>query len=113
MFVIKHLKLMTNLFKTALFIAAIFSFTLANAQTTHKDSSFGHKVGVTAKKVGHKTANIAANGAAMVSDRKYKGKRGPDGQDIYINKHSHYYYISKRGHRVYLKKSQLMDKPES
>jgi len=104
---------MKHLFRAALFIAAIFSFTLAKAQTTHKDSSFGHKVGVTAKKVGNKTANIAANGAAMVSDRKYEGKSGPDGQAVYINKHSHYYYISKRGHRVYLKKSQLMDKPAS
>lgn len=104
---------MKNLFRAALFTAAIFSYKLAEAQTTPKDSSLGHKIHVTATKVGHKTANIAANGAALISDKKYEGKCGPGGQTVYINKHSHYYYISKRGHRIFLKKSELMDKPVS
>jgi hypothetical protein len=102
---------MKNILKVALVAAGIFSFTASQAQTTHKDSTLGHKIDTRAKKVGYKTSNIAANSASMVVDKKYAGKCGPQGQTVYINKNSHYYYISKKGHRVYLKKSQLMDKP--
>jgi len=102
---------MKALFKVALVAAGMFLFSGAYAQT-HKDSTVGHKIGTTAKKVGHATSHAAASGAAAVVDKKYEGKQGPDGQTIYINEHSHYYYINKKGHRVYLKKSQLRDKPE-
>ena len=104
---------MKTVIKAAIVAAGIFSFRQSHAQTTPKDSTLTHKVGVTAKKVGHKTSNIAANGASTVVDKKYDGKCGPGGQTVYINKYSHYYYINKSGHRVYLKKSQLMDKPIS
>jgi hypothetical protein len=103
---------MKNLFKATLVAAGVFTFAVASAQT-HKDSNLGHKIGTTAKTVGHKTSQIAASGAAGVVDKKYRGKCGPNGQTVYINKNSHYYYISKKGHRIYLKKSQLMDKPQS
>lgn len=102
---------MKSIFKIAMVAAGIFTFANSNAQT-HKDSTLGHKVGAAATKVGHKTSQIAATGAAAVVDKKYEGKCGPNGQTVYINKHSHYYYINKKGHRVYLKKSQLMDKPK-
>ncbi|HAL83604.1 MAG TPA: hypothetical protein DCO83_16340 [Mucilaginibacter sp.] len=101
---------MKNLLKVALVAAGIFSFTASQAQT-HKDSTIGHKIGTTATKVAHKTSEIAATGASDVMDKRYKGKCGPGGQPVFINKHSHYYYISKKGHRVYIKKSQMMDKP--
>ena len=104
---------MKNLFNTALFTAAVFAFTQSQAQNTHKDSSLGHKISQTATKAGHKTSEIAANGAALAIDKKYDGKYGPEGQSVYINKYSHYYYIDKKGHRVYLKKSHLRDKPLS
>jgi hypothetical protein len=102
---------MKNVIKVALVAAGIFAFANSNAQT-HKDSTLGHKIGTTAKKVGHKTAHVAASGAAAVTDKRYHGKMGPDGQTIYINKNSHYFYVNKKGHRVYLKKSQLLDKPK-
>jgi len=102
---------MKHLFKAALVAAGIFSFAVANAQTK-KDTTLGQKIDKTATKVGHKTSQIAATGAAAVVDKKYEGKCGPNGQTVYINKHSHYYYISKKGHRIYLKKSQLLDKPK-
>jgi hypothetical protein len=102
---------MKNILKVALIAAGVFSFNASHAQTTHKDSTLGHKINTRAKKVGYKTSNIAANSASMVVDKKYEGKCGPQGQTVYINKYSHYYYISKKGHRIYLKKSQLMDKP--
>ncbi|WP_428328502.1 hypothetical protein [Mucilaginibacter sp.] len=101
---------MKNILKVALFTAGIFTFGQTQAQT-HKDSTLGHKIGTTAKKVGHKTSQIAATGAAAITDKKYEGKCGPQGQTVYINKNSHYFYVNKKGHRVYLKKSQLMDKP--
>jgi len=102
---------MKNLLKVALVAAGIFSFAQTHAQT-HKDSTIGHKIGTTATKVGHKTSEIAATGASDVVDKRYEGKSGPGGQPIFINKHSHYYYISKKGHRIYIKKSQMIDKPE-
>jgi hypothetical protein len=102
---------MKTILTAAIVAAGIFSFAQSQAQTTHKDSSIGHKVGTTAKKVGHKTSNIAANTEAMITDKKFEGKCGPQGQNVYINKYSHYYYVNSRGHKVYLKKSELMDKP--
>ena len=104
---------MKNLFKSAILIIAVLSFTQIHAQATHKDSSISHKIGNASTKVGHKTSQIAANGESLITDKKYEGKCGPGGQTVYINKHSHYYYISKKGHRIFLKKSQLMDKPTS
>ena len=99
---------MKTIFRTALFAAALFAAAQSHAQT--RDTTVGQKVGTTAKKVGHKTSNIAANTASHVVDKKYEGKCGPNGETVYINKNSHYYFINKKGHRVYLKKSELMDK---
>ena len=101
---------MKNVIKIAIVAAAgIFSITALQAQT-HKDSTLGHKIGNVAKKVGHKTSQIAATGAAAITDKKYEGKCGPRGQAVYIDENSKYYYVSKKGHRIFLKKSQLMDK---
>jgi uncharacterized low-complexity protein len=101
---------MKNILKIALVAAGTFTFSQSYAQT-HKDSTVGHKIGATATKVGHATAHVAASGAAAVVDKKYEGKCGPNGQTVYINENDKFYYVNKRGHRVYLKKSQLMDKP--
>lgn len=100
---------MKNLIKVTLVAAGIFSFTASHAQT-HKDSTVGHQIGTAAKKVGHKTSQIAASGAAAVTDKRYDEKYGPQGQTIYIDKHDRCFYVNKRGHRVYIKRSQLLDK---
>jgi len=101
---------MKKLIKVALVSGAMLFAMQGMAGTIKRDTTVGKKISNTAKKVGHKTANIAANTASVIVDKKYEGKCGPNGQDVYINKHSHYYYINKTGHRVYLKKSELMDK---
>jgi hypothetical protein len=101
---------MKKLFKVSLFAAALFVAAQSKAQTKD-DDNVGHKIGKTATKVGHKTSEIAAKGAAGVVDKKYEGKMAKGGQTIYINNHSHYYYVDKMGHRVFVKKSDLMDKP--
>ncbi len=98
---------MKNFVKVAVVAAGIFSFAAAHAQT-HDDKQSG--VSKTAKDVGHATSHAAASGFAAVKDRTYKDKCGPQGQTVYIDKNSHYYYISKKGHKVYQRKSQLMDK---
>jgi len=98
---------MKNVIKVAVLAAGIFSFTSLHAQS--HDESVGHKIGSDAKAVGHKTSEISAKGAATITDKKYKGKCGPNGEAIYINKNSKYFYVDKRGHRQYMKKSQLHD----
>ena len=103
---------MKNILKASLVAAAIFSFGKTQAQE-HKDPPVGQQIDATAKKIGHKTSEIAVNGASTIVDKRYEGKCGPNGQTVYINKYDHYYYVSKKGHRIYLKKSQLMDKPSA
>jgi hypothetical protein len=113
---------MKRLFKVTLFAAGILAVGQGQAQTHTDDHSVGHKIGTTAKdvghetaktatKVGHKTAEVSAKGAAAITDKRYDGKMAPGGQTVYINKDSRYFYINKTGHRVYLKKSALRDKP--
>lgn len=101
---------MKNFVKAALFSAAVLFAVQGMAETVKKDTSITKKAGTTTKKVGHQISNTAANTESHVVDKKYEGKCGPNGETVYINKYSHYYFVNKKGHRVYLKKSQLMDK---
>jgi hypothetical protein len=101
---------MKTIFKSAMFAAALFAAAQTQAKTMQRDTTLGQKVGKTATKAGDKTAELASKGASDVVDKQYKGKCGPNGETIYINNHSEYYYVDKKGHRVYLKKSELMDK---
>lgn len=100
----------------ALVVAALFAASQVHAQSKDTTSfkSKVHKttrqVGDAATKIGHKTSELAVKGASTVVDKQYKGKCGPDGETIYINSHSEYYYVDKRGHKVYLKESELKDK---
>lgn len=63
-----------------------------------------------AKKVGNKTAELGAKGAAAITDKIYKDKQGPDGQTIYIDNNSKYYWIDSKGKKVYVTKARLKDK---
>lgn len=122
---------MKNMFKVALFAASLFAAGQSHAQK--RDSTATQKVGKAAKDVGHatakgakavgnatatgakavgkKTSEVAAKGAAAVVDKKYDGVVSPTGETVYINDKSQYYYVNKKGHRVYLKKAQLVVKP--
>ena len=107
---------MKKVIAAALFVAALFVAGQADAQS--KDTtSFKTKVHKTTKqvgnaatKIGHKTSEIAVKGASTIVDKQYKDKCGPNGETIYINSHSEYYYVDKKGHKVYLKESELKDK---
>ena len=70
----------------------------------------GKVVKKTAKKVGNKTAELASKGTSAVVDKVYDGKQGPDGQTIYINNKSEYYWVDKKGRRHYVTESELKDK---
>jgi hypothetical protein len=101
---------MKKVLATALFAAVLFVAGQAQAQEKKDTSTFTHKVSKTATKVGNKTSELAVKGASTVVDKQYKGKCGPHGETVYINNHSKYYYVNKKGHKVYLKESELMDK---
>ena len=91
----------------ALMLSAAVLFTVQSfAQNTGKG-----KVGTAVNKTGNKTAELAVKGVSAIGDKKYKSKVGPGGQTIYINKNSKYYYVNKKGGKVYVPKAKLMDAP--
>lgn len=72
----------------------------------------GHAVKKGAKKVGNKTAELASKGKSAVVDKVYEDKKGPDGQTIYINNKSQYYWVDKKGHHHFVDESDLKDPDE-
>ncbi len=108
-------KLPTLLFAVAVGISATLFATETQAQVDtaiKKVENAGKKVGQTGKKVGEKTASVAVKGASHVTDKVYKGKEGPDGQTVYIDKMDRKYYVNDKGKKVYLKKSEIRDKQD-
>jgi len=63
-----------------------------------------------ATKLGNKTAEVASRGKSAVVDIKYKNKVGPGGETIYIDHSSKYYYIDRKGKKVYVPRTRLKDK---
>lgn len=80
-------------------------------QAQEKKETVGQAISKTATKVGNKTAEVAVKGTSKVGDKVYKGKVAPDGSDVYINGKNRKYYVNKKGGKVYLKASQIKDKP--
>lgn len=89
-------------------LALLVGITSVNAQDTTKKVTTTVKEG--AMKVGNKTAELASKGKNAVTDKIYKDKEGPNGETIYINKHSKYYWIDKKGHKVPISKNKLQNK---
>ena len=84
--------------------------TTAAQDLTKAARKTGKAISKSAKKVGNKTAELASKGKAVVVDKVYSGKKGPDGETIYINNKSAYYWIDKKGHHIAITESQLKDK---
>jgi len=63
-----------------------------------------------AKKAGNKTAEVASKGKAAITDEKHKDKVGPNGQTIYIDNHSKYYWVDDKGRRHYVTEAELKPK---
>jgi len=71
----------------------------------------GNTVEKGAKSVGNKTAEVTVKGGAKVVDQTFKGKIAPDGSNVYIDGKNNKYYINKKGAKIYLKTSQIRNKP--
>lgn len=94
--------------------AIIAAVGLANpvAAQDSKAEEIGKDIKKGVKKAGNKTASVASKGKAKITDEAYKGKVGPDGQTIYIDNHSRYYWVDDKGKRNYVTEAQLKDKPK-
>jgi hypothetical protein len=64
----------------------------------------------TATKIGNTTASVAVKGTSKLTDKTYKGKEGPHGETVYIDKRDRKFYVNGKGRKVYLKSSQIRDK---
>ena len=91
-------------------LALLTGFSSASAQSTAKKVE--NSVTTGAKKVGNKTAELSSKGKSKTIDKTYKDKVGPNGETIYIDKHSKYYWVDKKGHKIYVTKDELSDKHE-
>jgi hypothetical protein len=103
--------MMSNKFLSGILALAIAGTVSLSAQAQEKKKTVGQTIDKTASSVGHKTAEVAVKGSAKVADKTYKGKQAPDGTDVYIDGKNRKYYVNKKGRKVYLKASQIMDKP--
>lgn len=65
-----------------------------------------------AKAVGNETAELATKGKAKVTDKKSDEWVGPEGQTIYVDDGSKYYWISEKGKRMFVSKSSLKAKQQ-
>ena len=65
-----------------------------------------------AKKAGRKTAEVASKGKAKVTDQVYKDKVGPNGETVYMDNHSRYYWVDDKGRRHYVAEASLKAKVE-
>lgn len=63
-----------------------------------------------AKAAGNKTAELASKGAANVHDKKSGEWVGPEGQTIYVDDGSKYYWINGSGRKIYVSESALKAK---
>ncbi|SFE26731.1 hypothetical protein SAMN05518672_105104 [Chitinophaga sp. CF118] len=93
--------------RAGFFVAAI---TVSAVLVGHNGMAQG--IDSTAKKIGNKTASVAVKGASKITDKTYKGKEGPGGQTVYIDKHDKKYYVDEKGKKIYLKASEIHDKKD-
>ena len=90
--------------------AGLLALAIGLISTSAFAQSTGQKIDSTAKKVGNATASTAVKGTSAITDKIYRGKEGPNGETVYINKYDHKYIVNKKGKKVYLKASQIRDK---
>ena len=114
----ENTKVMKKLLKIVMCVAAVSFYGNSYAQqrdsSTFKRDVKEVKEGIkdVADTVANKTAEIASKGYAEVTDKVFKDKVGPDGQTIYIDEHSKYYYIDNGGKKVFVTNAELKDNPD-
>lgn len=110
---------MKNAIKISFVVVAMFAATQTFAQEhrpvgkqiSRDAKEVGHATGHAAVVVGHKTAEVASKGAAAVTDKRYEGHWARTGENVYIDEHNKYFYVNKRGHRVFITRAQMRTKP--
>ena len=95
----------------AMAMIASVTFTAGAQEKKTEAGKVIEKTGKAAKSVGNKTAEVAVKGTAKVADQTFKGKMAPDGSNVYIDGKNNKYYINSKGAKVYLKASQIRNKP--
>ena len=90
--------------------AVMFSFSV-QAQTKTEAGKVIDKTQEATKKAADKTAEKAVKGVSEVKDKTYKGKMAPDGSNVYIDNRKRTYYVDKKGKKIFLKPSQIKDRP--
>lgn len=98
--------------KTFLSIAAFLLLGTAASAQSETVKKTGDEIEKGAKKVADKTAQVAAKGKAKITDQVYKDKEGPKGETVYIDNHSKYYWIDKKGKRHYATGAELKAKED-
>jgi hypothetical protein len=63
-----------------------------------------------AKAVGNKTAELATEGKAKVTDKEVVGYTAPNGRKVYVDDGDKYYWVNKKGGREWISKDQLKKK---
>lgn len=100
---------------TKKYLMGLLTLAIAGTFSIHTQAQekkgVGHAINRTATTVGHKTAEVAVKGTSKIGEKTYKGKMAPDGSDVYIDGRNRKFYVNKRGGRVYLKASQIRNKP--
>jgi hypothetical protein len=84
--------------------------TTAGQDIKNATKKTGKAIHKEAKKVGNKSAEVASKAKSEVVDKTYDGKEGPNGEKIYIDGKSRYYYVDKKGHKQYVESGKLKDK---
>ena len=105
---------MKKIILTAFVLAGLGLAAPAMAQDdTEKESKVkkaGKSIKKGVKKAGHKTAELATKGKAKVTDKKLEDRVGPNGETIYVDDGSKYYWVDKRGARNFVEESALRPK---
>ena len=65
-----------------------------------------------ATKVGNKTEEVTVKGKSAVVDHRYKDKVGPHNEPVFIDHKSKYYYVNKKGRKIYITKAQIRNEKE-
>lgn len=110
---------MKKKFAIGLLTLALFGGVSLSTQAQEKKTDVGKAldktgkaIGKGAKSVGNKTAEVAVKGEAKVADKTWKGKMAPDGSNVYINAKNEKYYVNAKGAKIWLKASQIKNRPE-
>lgn len=91
----------------------LFGMTgIASAQDKDRTKEARKEIKQGAKKAGNKTAEVASKGKSKITDKAVKEKMGPNGETIYIDNDSRYYWVDKKGRKHFIPEARLKNREE-